>query len=152
MLKVLVLHGRAVVPGAARAMRPNASSARRPRSVRGPVAHGTSTRQNRGMPAWLLCRREQPARRDDGHDGGAGARVGPPGVHRLRDVGDGRAVALRKERGQALRSGTIGATARPRHGQGRKSHLRTPQRCTYAGSARGYRRYISDIYQRYKEK
>ena len=56
------------------------------------------------MPAWLLCRRERPARRDDGHDGGAGARVGPPGVHRLRDVGDGRAVALRKERGQALLS------------------------------------------------
>ena len=21
------------------------------------------------MPAWLLCRRERPARRDDGHDG-----------------------------------------------------------------------------------
>ena len=99
-----MLHGRAVVPGAARAMRPNASSARRPRSARGPVAHGTSTRQNRGMPAWLLCRRERPARRDDGHDGGAGARVGPPGVHRLRDVGDGRAVALRRARGRALRS------------------------------------------------
>ena len=151
MLKVLVLHGRAVVPGAARAMRPNASSARRPRSARGPVAHGTSTRQNRGMPAWLLCRRERPARRDDGHGGGAGARVGPPGVHRLRDVGDGRAVALHKERGQALRSGTIGATARPRHGQGRKSHLRTPQRCTYARSVRGYIseggrvKYIGDI-------
>ena len=131
-----MLHGRAVVPGAARAMRPNASSARRPRSARGPVAHGTSTRQN--MPAWLLCRRERPARRDDGHGGGAGARVGPPGVHRLRDVGDGRAVALRKERGQALRSGTIGATARPRHGQERKSHLRTPQRCTYALVFRGH--------------
>ena len=71
------------------------------------------------------------------HGGGAEARVGPPGVHRLRDVGDGREVALRKERGQALRSGTIGATARPRHGQRRKSHLRTPQRCTYARSARG---------------
>ena len=121
-------------------MRPSATFARRPRSARGPVAHGTSTRQNRGMPAWLLCRRERPARRDDGHGGGAGARVGPPGVHRLRDVGDGRAVALRKERGQALRSGTIGATARPRHGQERKSHLRTRNSCTYGGLVRGYTR------------
>ena len=45
-------------------MRPDASSARRPRSVRDPVVYETSARQNRETGAWLLRRREPPTQND----------------------------------------------------------------------------------------
>ena len=82
-----------------RRMQPDASPARRPRSTRAPVPYGTSERQKHDMPAWLLRRREPPAQRDGGHDGGVQARAGSPALHRLPDVEETSGLGL----GRALR-------------------------------------------------